>query len=106
MKEIETLHIRIKHAIKKEADETFSKLGLTTAKAVELFLIAVTNKNCFPLELLLPFTEDEDLEFATSIAMVDGVEPSKRSKELFKLYKAGIIDYETAVFAIKRLHAK
>ena len=106
MAKTETVHTRVTHEVKKQADEIFSKLGLTTSQAIMLFLTATVNKNGLPFELTLPSKEDEDLLFATSIAMTGGVEPSDEAKEIFKLYSRGVIDYETAVFAIKRIYSK
>ena len=106
MAKTETVHTRVTYDIKKQADAIFSKIGLTTSQAIMLFLTASVNKNGLPFELTVPSEEDQDLAFATSIVTVDGVEPSEHAKELFRLYKRGVIDYETAIFAIKRMHAK
>lgn len=106
MAKTETVHTRVTYDIKKQADKVFSRLGLTTSQAIMLFLTASVNKNGMPFELVLPSKEDQDLEFAASIAMVDGVEPSEHAKELFRLYKRGVIDLETAKFAIKRMYTK
>ena len=106
MAKTETVHTRVTHDIKQQADEIFTKLGLTTSQAITLFLTATVNKNGFPFELTLTSKEDEDLIFATSIATVDGAEPSERAKELFRLYKRGVIDLDTAKYVIKRMHQK
>ena len=101
-----TVHTRVTKDIKEQADYIFSRLGLTTSQAIMLFLTATVNHNGFPFELSIPSNEDEDLAFATAIATVDGVPPSKEAKELFLLYKRGIIDLETAKFGIRRLHKR
>ena len=49
---------------------------------------------------------EQDLIFATSIATTGGPEPSKKAKDLVRVYKLGIIDYETAMFALERYHRK
>lgn len=49
---------------------------------------------------------EQELKFAISIATVGGVEPSEFAKELFRLYKRGVIDLETAKNAIKRMYTK
>ncbi len=107
MAKTETVHTRVTHEIKTQADAIFNKLGLTTSQAIMLFLTASVNNNGLPFELSVPQDyEDSDLIFASSIATVDGVEPSDKVKELFMLYKKGTIDLETAKFAIGRLHSK
>lgn len=106
MAKTETVHTRVTQDIKQKADAVFSRLGLTTSQAIMLFLTASVNKNGLPFDLILPSDEEQDLAFAISVATVDGVEPSETAKELFRLYKRGVIDLETAKFAIKRMHMK
>ena len=99
----ETVHTRVTPETKKKADAIFSSIGLTTSQAISLFLTAVINHNGMPFELTGPDIEvDEDLQFATSIATVDGVPPSDEAKRIFMLYKRGDIDLETAKFAMLR----
>ena len=104
MAKTETVHTRVTEEIKKQADEIFSKLGLTTSQAIMLFLTASVNNNGLPFELTLSLKEENDIAIATSIAKVDGASPSKKAQKIMKLYSRGDIDYETAEFAIKRLY--
>ncbi len=106
MAKTETVHTRVTHDIKERAEEIFSQLGLTTSQAIMLFLTAAVNKNGMPFELTLPSEEEQDLIFATSIATVDGVSPSKEAQKIMRLYSRGDIDYETAEFAMERLYKK
>ena len=107
MAKTETVHTRVTHDIKIQADAIFSKLGLTTSQAITLFLTASVNRNGFPFELALPSNkEEEDLAFATVIATVDGVSPSEDAKRIMRLYSRGDIDYETAQFALTRMYKK
>lgn len=102
MAKTETVHTRVTHEIKKQADEIFSRLGLTTSQAIMLFLTAVVNHNGMPFELTVPEEEDEDLKFAISVATVDGVPPDENTKKLFRMYKEGVIDLDTVKYAIRR----
>ena len=104
MAKTQTVHTRVTEDIKAKADHIFSALGLTTSQAIMLFLTAVVNNNGMPFELSLPKKEDQDLAFAFSVATVDGVEPSLDAQRIMRLYSRGEIDYETAQFAIGRLH--
>lgn len=99
----ETVHTRVDPTVKKEAETIFQKIGLTTSQAIMLFLTATINHKGIPFELALP-SNNTDLKFATSIATVDGVAPSKEAEKIMSLYSNGDIDYETAQFAIKRLY--
>ena len=103
MAKTETVHTRVTREVKEEADRIFNSLGLTTSQAIALFLTASVNCGGIPFELTLPKQEDLELEFAKSIAMVDGVAPSKDAERIFRLYARGDIDYETAEFAMARL---
>ena len=47
--------------------------------------------------------DEEDLEFTTAVATVDGASPSEETKRIFLLYKRGYIDLETAKFMTGRL---
>ena len=98
-----TVHTRVTPDIKEQADRIFASLGLTTSQAIMLFLTASVNHNGLPFELSLPTPEEQDLAFATAIATVDGVPPSKETKRIFLLYKRGEIDLETAKFMIGKL---
>lgn len=104
MAKTETVHTRVTHDIKEQADAIFSRLGLTTSQAIMLFLTASVNKNGLPFELTVPSKEEEDLIFATSIATVDGVTPSEKAQRIMRLYSRGEIDYETAEYAIERIY--
>ena len=106
MAKTETVHTRVTSEIKEKADGVFNRLGLTTSQAIMLFLTATVNRNGFPFELTLPSKEDEDWAFATAVATVDGVPPSKDAHRIMNLYSRGEIDYETAMFAVERLYKK
>ena len=103
MQKTEIVHTRISPEIKKECEFIFNKLGITTSYAITMFLNQVALRKGFPFELALP--ENDDLvEFAINTSSVDAGEPSDAAKNIMRLYAEGQIDYETAEFAIMRLH--
>lgn len=109
MAKTETVHTRVTHDIKENADKIFTRLGLTTSQAIMLFLTASVNCNGLPFELKIKDNDkdndaDSDLTFAQSIAEVDGVPISTEAQKIMRLYAHGDIDYETAEFAIGRLY--
>ena len=106
MAKTQTVHTRVTEDIKNRAEKIFTSLGLTTSQAIMLFLTATVNHNGMPFELTLPKKEDQDLSFAISVATVDGVKPSEDAQRIMRLYSRGEIDYETAQFAIGRLHQR
>lgn len=106
MSKTETVHTRVTPEIKNKADSIFATIGLTTSQAIMLFLTAAVNCNGMPFDLVAPSQEKQELAFATAVATVDGVKPSKEAEKLMMLYSRGDIDYETAQFALERLYKK
>ena len=105
MQKSSIVHTRVSPEVKEECDYIFSKLGITTSYAITLFLNQVTLRKGIPFEVTLP--EKEDLiSFAENVSSVDSNKPSDKAKGIMKLYDDGIIDFETAEFAIKRLHER
>ena len=103
MQKSSIVHTRISPEVKQECDYIFSKLGITTSYAITLFLNQVTLRKGIPFDVVLP--EKEDLvSFAENVSSVDAGKPSEKAKTIMKLYEDGIIDFETAEFAINRLH--
>ena len=97
------VHTRISPEVKKQCDDIFTRLGITTSYAITLFLNQVTLRKGIPFDVALP--EKEDLvTFAENVSSVDSAKPSEKAKAIMKLYEDGVIDYETAEFAIMRLH--
>ena len=103
MQKTEVVHTRIAPETKAECDYIFSKLGITTSYAITMFLNQVALRKGIPFDIVLP--EKEDLvSFAENVSSVDAGKPSEAAKRIMRLYDDGLIDYETAEFAIRRLH--
>ena len=101
MQKTEIIHTRVSPETKNECEYIFSKLGITTSYAITLFLNQVTLRKGIPFEVTLP--EKEDLvAFAENVSSVDAGKPSEKAKQIMRLYDEGIIDLETAEFAIRR----
>lgn len=101
MQKTEIIHTRVSPETKNECEYIFSKLGITTSYAITLFLNQVILRKGIPFEVTLP--EKEDLvAFAENVSSVDAGKPSEKAKQIMRLYDEGIIDLETAEFAIRR----
>ena len=100
----ELVHIRIEPEVKEKSEEIFKKLGITTSYAVSLFLNQVILKEGFPFEITLHNDNKRDVEKLADIIESTGGngEISENNRKILNLYASNIIDYETAVFAIKR----
>lgn len=103
MQKTEVVHTRISPETKAECDYIFSKLGITTSYAITMFLNQVALRKGLPFDVSLPKKEDL-VAFAENVSSVDAGKPSERAKQIMRLYDDGIIDLETAEFAIRRLH--
>ncbi|MDO5330834.1 MAG: type II toxin-antitoxin system RelB/DinJ family antitoxin [Bacillota bacterium] len=101
------IHIRIEHSVKAEAEEILKKLGLNTSYAVSMFLNQVIMRKGLPFEVEIPDNEAEAESLARIIEATGGSgKVNERDRKIIHLYANGDIDYETAVFAIKRNFAK
>ena len=103
MQKTEIVHTRISPETKEQCEQIFNKLGITTSYAITMFLNQVSLRKGIPFDIVLP--EKEDLvAFAENVSSVDAGKPSEKAKQIMRLYAEGQIDYETAEFAIMRLH--
>ena len=100
----ELIHIRIEPTVKEKSEAIFNKLGINMSYAVSLFLNQVIIKNGFPFKVELPKVKETELESLAKIIESTGGngEVSEKNQKIIHLYCLGDIDYETAVFAIKR----
>ncbi len=98
------IHIRIEHTIKQQSEEILKKLGINTSYAVSLFLNQLILKNGFPFDVVLPNNKENEVEALARIIESTGGNGkiNEKNKKIIHLYSIGDIDYETAVFAIKR----
>ena len=103
MQKTEIVHTRISPETKAECDYIFAKLGITTSYAITMFLNQVTLRKGMPFDLVLPKKEDL-VSFAENVSSVDAGKPSEKAKQIMRLYDDGVIDLDTAEYAIRRLH--
>ena len=104
----ELIHIRIEPTVKEKSEDIFKKLGINMSYAVSLFLNQVILKNGFPFNVELPQIKETEIETLAKIIESTGGngEVSERNQKIIHLYSIGDIDYETAVYAIKRSFVK
>lgn len=98
------IHIRIEPQIKEKTEDIFKKLGINMSYAVSLFLNQVILKNGFPFSVELPKINETEIESLAKLIESTGGngKVSEKNQKIIHLYALGDIDYETAVFAIKR----
>ena len=100
----ELIHIRIEPTIKEKSEDIFKKLGINMSYAVSLFLNQVIIRNGFPFNVELPQANKTKVEALAKIIEATGGngEINEKNKKIIYLYSIGDIDYDTAVYAIKR----
>lgn len=103
MTKTELIHIRIDPKTKRESEKIFEKLGVNMSYAVSMFLNQVIMKEGFPfsIEVHDKMTDEESLAKIIESTGGNG-KVSESNQKIIHLFSTGQIDYETAVFAIKR----
>lgn len=104
----ELIHVRIEPTTKEKSEEIFKKLGINMSYAISLFLNQVILNNGFPFKVELPKVNETEMEKLSRIIESTGGngEVSDNNKKIIHLFATGQIDYETAIFAIKRSFSK
>ena len=98
------IHIRIEPEVKEKSEIIFKKLGVNTSYAVSMFLNQVILRGGFPFDIQLPEGDNNEYQELASIiesTAGNGV-VTEKNRKILSLFASGHIDYETAVFAIRR----
>ena len=100
----ELIHVRIEPTTKEKSEDILKKLGINMSYAISLFLNQVILNNGFPFKVELPKVNETEIEKMSKIIESTGGngKVSENNQNIINLYATGQIDYETAVFAIKR----
>ena len=99
----ELIHIRISPETKKGSEAIFEKLGVNMSYAVSMFLNQVIMRKGFPFEVEVKEGTTEEELLASAIESTGGNgKVSSKNQRILHLFSTGQIDYETALFAIKR----
>lgn len=105
MNKSEVIHFRVEPELKIKSEKIFNKLGLNTTQAFSIFLNRVIMENGFPFDIKVK--EHNDLELASIFSSLGGkAKVSSEREQIIGLYSRGLIDYETACFAIDRSFKK
>lgn len=98
------INMRIDENIKNESESILNELGLNISSAIDLFLIQIIQKNGLPFEVKLPAKEEQSRKqkLAEAINLTGGVTPNRKLSKIISLYASGEIDYDVALYAIKK----
>lgn len=98
------VNVRVDEQTKKKSEEIFSDLGINTSIAIDMFLQQVINKDGLPFQVKRESKSSvsKRMELAAVINQTGGKDYPKKFKKILKLYANDDIDYDVAVYAIKR----
>lgn len=98
------INMRVNEKIKSESESVLNELGLSLSGAIDLFLIQIIKERGIPFDVKLPSQEEEmrKMKLASVINSLGGVEINDDFKKIINLYAKGDIDYDVALYAIKR----
>ena len=88
MAKTDTLHIRIEPEVKKNAENTLNKLGLSTTEAINIFLHQVILTGGLPFDVILPrYNTETEVAMQEARDIASGKVSTKgyaSAKELFE----------------------
>lgn len=88
MAKTDTLHIRVEPEVKKNAENTLNKLGLSTTEAINIFLHQVILTGGLPFDVILPrYNTETEVAIQEARDIASGKVSTKgyaSAKELFE----------------------
>lgn len=100
----ELIQLSIDPIIKEKAQKIFNEAGINISTAVTMFLTQIVNKKELPSSD--EFNQINETEYEKLAEIIESTggngKVNKRNKKILHLYSTNDIDYETAVFALKR----
>ena len=98
------INVRVEENTKKEVDEILETLGINMSTAINLFLHQVLLKRGLPFDVKIhsntPNKRAKDLAEALNLTGGKAIPPE--FEKILSLYAKGDLDYDTALYAIKR----
>lgn len=98
------VHVRVNSELKNNVEMILDNLGVSLSYAINMYLKQIEAKRGIPFDVVLPSEEkSKEIEtLAKAINLTGGEEVSPYANKIINLYANGVIDYETAVFALGR----
>lgn len=98
------VNVRVDSDLKSNAEKIFEEIGISTSIAINLFLKQVVNRDGIPFKLERESNTitSRKLELANIINATGGKTMPKKFEKIVSLYANGDIDYDVAVYAIKK----
>ncbi|NCD07394.1 MAG: type II toxin-antitoxin system RelB/DinJ family antitoxin [Spirochaetia bacterium] len=102
------INVRVDEETKKEVENILDILGINISTAVDLFLSQIILNKGLPFKVKLPKkgAAEKEQELAEAINLTGGKPYPKKFKKIINLYARGDIDYDVALYAIKKTYEK
>lgn len=98
------INVRVEEKTKEEADQILEVLGINMSTAIDLYLNQIILKKGLPFEVRVPrmIAKDKAKELAEALNLTGGKTFPKKFDKIITLYARGDIDYDVALYAIKK----
>lgn len=108
MKKNAYVNVRVNEVSKKQVEKILADIGLTMTTAIELYLKQIEIHNGIPFEVKasVDLNLSKTQELAEAINLTAGVKYPEKFNKIMRLYANGDIDYDIALYAIKREYTR
>lgn len=98
------INVRVDEKTKSEVDEILADLGINMSTAIDIYLKQISLNQGLPFEVRKPKKEivAKTKALAEVINLTGGKTYPKKFNKIISLYAKGDIDYDVALYAIKR----
>jgi len=98
------INVRVDKEIKEHAELILNDLGINTSTAIDLFLSQIILNDGLPFEIKRKskVSQDKLKELAEAVNLTAGKTYPKKFNKILSLYSKGDIDYDVALYAIKK----
>jgi DNA-damage-inducible protein J len=98
------INVRVDSSTKAKVEEILDDLGINTSTAIDLFLKQIILNDGIPFSIKKPKKDihKRRQQLARAINMTGGKDYPPKFKKILSLYAHGEIDYDVALYAIKK----
>jgi DNA-damage-inducible protein J len=102
------INVRVDEETKKEVEDILDILGINMSTAVDLFLSQIILNKGLPFKVKLPSKDItvKEQELVEALNLTGGKPYPKKFKKIINLYARGDIDFDVALYAIKKTYEK
>lgn len=98
------INVRVDEETKKEVEDILDIFGINMSTAVDLFLSQIILNKGLPFKVKLPSKDItvKEQELVEALNLTGGKPYPKKFKKIINLYARGDIDFDVALYAIKK----